>query len=119
MAYIENVYLEEKKFAYKALQDIRGIGESKSREICAKCGLGTDLKVNSLSALEIEALAKEVDLLGVVETKLTRKIQDNIKLLVKIKTYRGRRHIQNLPCRGQRTHRNAQTRKRFNWKNIG
>nr|YP_009646613.1 ribosomal protein S13 [Chloropicon primus]QBX98468.1 ribosomal protein S13 [Chloropicon primus] len=119
MVYIANVYLEDTKFVYKALQDIRGIGERKSREICAKCGLSLDVKVGSLRYKETSLLAKEVDVLDKVETKLTRKVQEDIKRLVRIKAYRGRRHTQNLPCRGQRTHRNAQTRKRFDWRSMG
>ena len=119
MVYIANVYLREKKFLYKALQDIRGIGERKGREICARCGLGLDVKVGSLTYKETSLLAKEVDKIDKIETKLTRKVQEDIKRLVRIKAYRGRRHTQNLPCRGQRTHRNGQTRKKFDWRNMG
>lgn len=119
MAYIANVYLEERKFVYKALQDIRGIGETKAQDICAKCGLGLNVKIGSLTSKEISLLAKEVDIIDKVETKLTRKVQEDIKRLVRIKAYRGRRHTQNLPCRGQRTHRNAQTRKKLDWRSMG
>ena len=119
MVYLANVYLEENKFVYKALQDIRGIGEATARRICARCGIGLDIKVSSLKYEETRVLGKEVDRLDKLETKLSRKVQEEIQRLVRIKTYRGRRHTQNLPCRGQRTHRNAQTRKSFDWRTIG
>nr|YP_009646684.1 ribosomal protein S13 [Chloropicon laureae]QBX98575.1 ribosomal protein S13 [Chloropicon laureae] len=119
MAYIANVYLEENKSIFMALQDIRGLGRSKAREICRRCGLGLDIKVSSLAYKEIRMLAQEVDKEEKVETKLARNIQENIKRLVRIKSYRGRRHTQNLPSRGQRTHCNGQTRKRMDWRSIG
>ena len=119
MVYLANVYLDEKKFVYKALQDIRGIGETTARRICAHCGIGLNLRVSSLKYEETRLLSREVDQLEKVETKLSRKVQENIKRLVRLKTYRGRRHTQNLPCRGQRTHRNAQTRKKMDWRNMG
>ena len=119
MVYLANVYLDENKFVYKALQDIRGIGETSARKICARCGISSDIKVSSLKYEEARVLGKEVDRIDKVETKLSRKVQEDIKRLVRMKTYRGRRHTQNLPCRGQRTHRNAQTRKSFDWRTIG
>ena len=119
MVYLANVYLDENKFVYKALQDIRGIGETSARKICARCGIGLDIRVSSLKYEETRFLSREVDRIERLETKLSRKIQEDIKRLVRIKAYRGRRHTQNLPCRGQRTHRNAQTRKGFDWRTIG
>ena len=46
-----------------------------------------------------------------VEGDLRREIQMNIKRLMDIRCYRGSRHLKGLPCRGQRTHTNARTRK--------
>ena len=60
MVYLANVYLEENKFVYKALQDIRGIGEATARRICARCGIGLDIKVSSLKYEETRVLGKEV-----------------------------------------------------------
>lgn len=37
----------------------------------------------------------------------------NVKRIKFLKTYKGWRHIFNLPVRGQRSHTNAKTRKRF------
>ena len=48
MAYLVNIYLEDNKFVYKALQDIRGIGEAKALKICASCGIGLDRKVKDI-----------------------------------------------------------------------
>ena len=46
-----------------------------------------------------------------VEGDLRREVFMNIKRLMDIGTYRGRRHRRNLPVRGQRTKTNARTRK--------
>jgi small subunit ribosomal protein S13 len=46
-----------------------------------------------------------------VEGDLRRQEAMNIKRLIDIGTYRGRRHRLGLPVRGQRTRTNARTRK--------
>ena len=109
---MQTYILKKESLFTKHSKTFRGIGETKAQDICAKCGLGLNVKIGSLTSKEISLLAKEVDIIDKVETKLTRKVQEDIKRLVRIKAYRGRRHTQNLPCRGQRTHRNAQTRKK-------
>ena len=48
---------------------------------------------------------------GMVEGDLRKKIQMDVKRLIEIGSFRGTRHRRNLPCRGQRTHTNARTRK--------
>ena len=119
MAYLVNIYLEDNKFVYKALQDIRGIGEAKALKICASCGIGLDRKVKDIKFEEFPLLEKVLEKEDKLESKLTMSVQENIKTLVRIKAYRGRRHTQNLPNRGQRTHGNAKTRKRMDWRSMG
>ncbi len=46
-----------------------------------------------------------------VEGDLRREVAMNIKRLMDLGCYRGLRHRQGLPVRGQRTHTNARTRK--------
>ena len=67
-------------------------------------------KIEALDETEIEKLRKTVsDYL--VEGDLRREVSANIKRLKDLGAYRGVRHRKNLPCRGQRTHTNARTKK--------
>ena len=120
MAYILNKYLNPKKRLFLALQDsIRGIGPTLAKQLCAKVGVSPSVLVQDLSPKRFRILIQLVDKLDrakPLETSLKRRTRQNIKRLIDTKTYRGYRHIFNLPCRGQRTHQNAQTRKRMNWR---
>lgn len=95
-----------------ALTYIYGIGRTKSEEIIAKLGLNPDMRAHTLTQ---DDLAKINNLLQseeyVVEGDLRRQVQNNIKRLVSIHSYRGTRHRLGLPVRGQRTRTNARTRK--------
>lgn len=95
-----------------ALTYIYGIGKPTSQEIIKKLGLSEDQRARSLSEDDI---AKINNLLQseqyVVEGDLRRQVQNNIKRLVSIHSYRGMRHRLGLPVRGQRTRTNARTRK--------
>lgn len=67
-------------------------------------------KVKDLTDDEIARLRKEVDN-HVVEGDLRRNVQMSIKNKMEIGCYQGVRHKKGLPVRGQRTSRNAHTRK--------
>ena len=69
-----------------------------------------DRKVKDLTDEDIQALRKEIDN-HVVEGDLRREVQMNIKEKMEINSYQGVRHKKGLPVRGQRTSRNARTRK--------
>ena len=60
---------------------------------------------------EISKLREIIDKEFKVEGDLRREIALNIKRLIEIGCYRGRRHRMGLPVRGQRTKTNARTRK--------
>ena len=120
MAYILNKYLNPKKKLFLALQDsIRGIGPALAKQLCARIGVSPSVLVQDLSPKRFRILIQlvdQVDRVKPLETSLKRRTRQNIKRLIDTKTYRGYRHIFNLPCHGQRTHQNAQTRKRMNWR---
>lgn len=95
-----------------ALTYIYGIGKAKSQEIIDKLGLNPDMRAHTLTEDDI---AKINNLLQseeyVVEGDLRRQVQNNIKRLISIHSYRGIRHRSSLPVRGQRTRTNSRTRK--------
>ena len=90
---------------------IFGIGRTKSNEILVKTGVSPDTRVRDLTDDEVGKLREVIDKEFKVEGDLRREIALNIKRLIEIGCYRGRRHRMGLPVRGQRTKTNARTRK--------
>ncbi len=110
MARIASVDLPRDKRVEIGLTYIYGIGLSRSKEILAATGVNPDTRVKDLSDSDVAALRGAVENYQ-VEGDLRRLESMNIKRLVDIGTYRGRRHRLGLPVRGQRTRTNARTRR--------
>lgn len=111
MARIAGVDLPREKRVEIGLTYIFGIGRSKSNEILTKTGVNPDTRIRDLTDDEISKLRETIDKEYKVEGDLRRETSLNIKRLIEIGSYRGRRHRQGLPVRGQRTKTNARTRK--------
>jgi small subunit ribosomal protein S13 len=111
VARIASVDLPRDKRVEVGLTYIYGIGLSRSKEILAATGVNPDTRVKDLSDAEVTALRAAVETNYQVEGDLRRWESMNIKRLVDIGTYRGRRHRLGLPVRGQRTRTNARTRR--------
>jgi small subunit ribosomal protein S13 len=111
VARIASVDLPRDKRVEIGLTYIYGIGLSRSKEILAATGVNPDTRVKDLSDAEVAALRAAVETNYQVEGDLRRWESMNIKRLVEIGTYRGRRHRLGLPVRGQRTRTNARTRR--------
>ncbi len=80
----------------------------------AENGVNKRLNFHYVSQKKLAVLDRKlVNLFNVPKKK--RDIARNVFFLIKIKTYKGNRHKKNLPCRGQRTHTNAKTRKKFKY----
>lgn len=88
-----------------------GIGLCLSQEIIKKLGLNPDMRAHMLSQDDIARINNLLQAEYVVEGDLRRQIQNNIKRLINIHSYRGLRHRLGLPVRGQRTRTNSRTRK--------
>ncbi len=110
MARIEGVDLPRDKRIEVSLTYIYGIGRPRSRQVLAATGINPDTRTKDLTEAEISALRDEVAKYR-VEADLRREVQLNIKRLQEIGCYRGSRHRNHLPVRGQRTRTNARTRK--------
>ena len=110
MARIKNIELPSEKHICIGLTAIYGIGRSLAKTICEDAGVPIDRKVKDLTDEDIQKLRKEVDE-HTVEGDLRRDVQMSIKEKMEINSYQGVRHKKGLPVRGQRTSRNARTRK--------
>ncbi len=111
MARIAGVDLPRDKRVEIGLTYIYGIGLSRSKEILATTGVNPDTRVKDLSDADVATLRAAVESNYQVEGDLRRWESMNIKRLVDIGAYRGRRHRMGLPVRGQRTRTNARTRR--------
>ena len=110
MARIGGVNIANHQHAEVALTAIYGIGRSRARLICAAAGINTATKIKDLSDTDMEKLREQVATFT-TEGDLRREISMNIKRLMDLGTWRGKRHRAGLPVRGQRTRTNARTRK--------
>ena len=108
---IVGVDLPQNKRGEIALTYIYGIGRSAANTILAKAGIDKDIKVKDWND---DQAAKVREIIGAefkVEGDLRSEVQLNIKRLMDIGCYRGVRHRNGLPVRGQSTKNNARTRK--------
>ncbi len=110
MARIAGVDLPRNKRVVIGLTSIFGIGVSTSKQILGKLGINEDTKVSALTDDEVNKIRTEIGFIK-IEGALKSEVQMNIKRLIDIGTYRGKRHRRGLPVRGQRTRTNARTRK--------
>jgi len=111
LARIAGVDLPRDKRVEIGLTYIFGIGRSRSDQILKKTGINPDTRIRDLTDDEINKLRETIEKEYVIEGDLRRDIALNIKRLIEIGCYRGRRHRVGLPVRGQRTKTNARTRK--------
>ena len=110
MARIKNIELPNEKQTRIGLTAIYGIGRNLGKTICKNAKIDEVKKIKDLTEEEIAALRKEVDK-ATTEGDLRREVQMNIKNKMEMNSYQGIRHKKGLPVRGQRTSRNARTRK--------
>jgi len=110
MARIGGVNIPNHQHAEVALTAIYGIGRSRARSICAAAGVNYVTKIKDLSDTDMDRLREQLAKFA-VEGDLRREVSMNIKRLMDLGTWRGKRHRLGLPVRGQRTRTNARTRK--------
>ena len=111
MARIAGVDLPRDKRIEYALTYIYGIGLKTAQRLVAETGIDPDTRARDLTEDEVAKIRSIIDKEVVTEGDLRRERQMNIKRLVDIGCYRGRRHRLGLPVRGQNTKNNARTRK--------
>ena len=110
MARIKGIDIPNDKRIEISLTYIYGIGRKLSKQILTAANVDLDKKAKDLTEDELAAIRKEIDN-HTVEGDLRREVSMNIKTKMEINSYQGTRHKKGLPVRGQRTNRNARTRK--------
>ncbi|XZR52707.1 MAG: 30S ribosomal protein S13 [Enterobacteriaceae bacterium] len=110
MIRISGVNIPKNKHILIGLTLIFGIGKSIAKKICLKFNIDEKTKIKKLNLKQIEFIREYISKF-LVESDLRREIKLNIKRLIDINCYRGFRHQNKLPVRGQRTKTNARTSK--------
>jgi len=111
VARIAGVNIPTNKRVIIALTYIHGIGRTTAVQIADKLGIPHSARVQDLTDEEVLRIRETIDADFTVEGDLRRQTAMNIKRLMDLRAYRGLRHRNGLPVRGQRTHTNARTRK--------
>jgi len=111
VARIAGVDVPNNKKVEIGLTYIYGIGRSTAKKIIQETGIDSNKRIGELTEQEISSIRKYIDTNLKVEGELRKEIGLNIKRLMEINCYRGYRHKNNMPCRGQKTRSNARTRR--------
>ena len=111
MARIAGVNIPTEKLIEIALQYIHGIGPAKAAQVCKALKLKDGLRAKDLTDEAVVKISNYIEQNLKVEGDVRREVAMNITRLQDLKTYRGIRHRNRLPVRGQRTQTNARTRK--------
>jgi len=111
MARISGVTIPNEKQVLIALTYVYGIGPKFAGDILKKANVEPTIRVKDLTESEISKISETIGNDYIVEGELQRVVTGNIKRLKDINAYRGIRHKNNLPSRGQRTKTNARTRR--------
>jgi len=118
MARMLGVTLPDEKRIDYALTTLYGIGWTNVKGILEKTGVKANKKVKEVTEEEFKKILEIIETNYKVEGYLREAINENIKRLREIGSYRGIRHVRGLPVDGQRTKSNART-KRGKRKTVG
>lgn len=110
---MQNTFRYDNKHIYIYLKSIYGINTNTSFFICDYLGLNPKSKTSTLTQIELNKISYYIEQNYITKLNLKQQIKSNIRDLMKLKCYRGKRHSLGLPVRGQRTQSNAKTRKRL------
>lgn len=100
-----------KKIIY-SLTYIHGIGLSSATQIINSAKINPNIRTADLTTEQIVSIRNIIENMNLkLEGDLRRFNNFNIKRLIEINCYRGKRHRTSLPGRGQRTRTNARTRR--------
>ena len=111
MARVANVDIPDNKRIEIALRRIYGIGPTLAHRITERANIAGNPKVHQMGDEDLTRIREIVDHDYTVEGDLRREVNDNIRRLIDIGSYRGVRHRRGLPVRGQRTKTNARTKR--------
>ena len=111
MAIVSGVNIPDNKRVETALTSVYGIGPFQAKSILEKAGVFDNPRVRDMEDSALNRIREIIDRENVVEGDLRREVNQNIRRLIDIGSYRGTRHRRSLPARGQRTKTNARSKR--------
>ena len=111
MAIVSGVNIPDNKRVETALTSVYGIGSFQAKSILEKAGVFDNPRVRDMEDSDLNRVREIIDRENVVEGDLRREVNQNIRRLIDIGSYRGTRHRRALPARGQRTNTNARSKR--------
>lgn len=111
MPRIAGINIPDNKRVEIGLGYVYGVGPSNALDILAKAKISGNPKFSELSQEKLDEVRGIVEKEMSVEGELRQTVNQNIRRLKEIGSYRGSRHARNLPARGQRTKTNARTKR--------
>jgi len=111
MAIVAGVNIPDNKRIEIALTAIYGIGPKQAKDVIDEVGIINNPKVKDLTESELNSIRGVIDKDRMIEGDLRREVNQNIRRLIDIGSFRGTRHRKNLPVRGQRTKTNARAKR--------
>jgi small subunit ribosomal protein S13 len=102
---------EKSPCLYMWLANRYGIGYSSGLNICAQLGYNKLVKKSDLLDIELYEIQQYMESSYKLDSFLRKERYIQIDNLIKIKTYRGLRHKEGLPVRGQRSQPNGRTQR--------
>tara|TARA_B100000749_G_scaffold251376_1_gene217042 strand:+ start:949 stop:1326 length:378 start_codon:yes stop_codon:yes gene_type:complete len=111
MAIVAGVNIPDNKRVEVALTSIYGIGPKQAKDVIDEVGIINNPKVKDLTESELNSIRGVIDKDRMIEGDLRREVNQNIRRLIDIGSFRGTRHRKNLPVRGQRTKTNARAKR--------
>ena len=107
--YLFGNYIPDSLTLRQGLSQIRGLGFRKVEDLCSKFGFSPNQRIYGMSEEAIRQLSQEISEQYLFESELRKQHRFHINKLIKIRSYRGMRHRNGLPVRGQRTRSNGKT----------
>lgn len=113
MLYIFNKTISNSKSILYSLTILYGINEYQSKKICKNVGINPQITINKLKNYQVNRLISYINKNLKIEQVLKQQKKNRLNELLEIKSNRGIRQSLGLPVRGQRTHTNAKTAKKY------
>lgn len=113
MVYLLNTHIHHTKKLVQALSRIYGLGTFQCSQICHELGFSPNLRFSQLSDSEVDTLTQFILQNYEIGSEQRRIMVHNIQRLMKMGAYRGFRHTEGFPVRGQRTHGNSRTARKL------
>jgi small subunit ribosomal protein S13 len=112
MVYLFETKIDEQKPVLKGLSQIFGIGRKQSEKVLYSLGIQKTSLFRHVTKKDISRIKKIIERDFSVGSRLRQEKITSIQNLIKIRCYRGSRHKNKLPVRGQRSSSNARTQKK-------